>query len=308
MSVVFMSLALGAVSYGIGILPLSVVFSKSHISYLATLGNGLLLGAALGIIIPEGIETLIEAHPGGETPVTKIALALLVGFAFILLVEHASGAGSHAHDADAFVLDARRTPPNESVEFDADLDAVERNDATRGEAGERVDATARDKTGSSDGVQPAFALTLGLCMHALTDGLALGVSALSDRHTDYDSELPFVIFLALVIHKAPTTLAFTASLLALSLSPEACKKYIAIFSISTPLSALASYGVFSFMGIKPEWTGVAILISGGSFLYVAQSISHHTQAATEESRIRPLLIVMGMFIPVAVASAFGHGH
>jgi len=302
-----MSLALGAVSYGIGILPLSFVFSKSHISHLSVLGNGLFIGAALGVIIPEGIETLVEAHSGEETPVMKIALALLAGFAFMLLVEHASGPSSHVHDGDStFALNTRQTP-SENVEFDADLDDLERNSATPRETRGEGNGDTQDK-GSNEGAQRALALTLGLCIHALTDGLALGVSALSDRHTDYDSELSFVVFLALIIHKAPTTLAFTTSLLAFSLPPEVCKKYIAIFSLSTPVGALASYGVFSFMGTKPEWTGVYILVSGGSFLYVAQSISHHTQAATEDSQARPFLVVLGMFIPVTIAGIVGHGH
>jgi zinc transporter 9 len=147
-----------------------------------------------------GIETLIEAHSGEETPVTKIALALLVGFSFMLLVEHASGSNSHAHGEDStFALNTRQTPPSGSVEFDADLDGLERNNATR-EAGGDSSGETQDKN-SKESTQRALALTLGLCIHALTDGLALGVSALSDRHTDYDSELSFVVFLALIIHK-----------------------------------------------------------------------------------------------------------
>lgn len=48
-----MSMVLGVTSFGIGTLPLFFSFSKNKIVYLSTVGTGLLLGAALGIIIPE---------------------------------------------------------------------------------------------------------------------------------------------------------------------------------------------------------------------------------------------------------------
>lgn len=43
----------------------------------------------------------------------------------------------------------------------------------------------------------AYPLTLGLVVHGLADGLALGVSALGDT----ESDLSLVVFLALLIHK-----------------------------------------------------------------------------------------------------------
>lgn len=70
-NVLFMSACLGIGSFAVGMLPLSFVFSsacdidsqalnmlikvhlESHLTKLSTLGTGLLLGAALGVIIPE---------------------------------------------------------------------------------------------------------------------------------------------------------------------------------------------------------------------------------------------------------------
>lgn len=45
--------------------------------------------------------------------------------------------------------------------------------------------------------EKAYPLTLGLVMHGLADGLALGVSALGNT----ESDLSLVVFLALIIHK-----------------------------------------------------------------------------------------------------------
>ena len=52
-NILLMSIILGVTSFGIGILPLFFSFSRTRIAYLSTVGTGLLLGAALGIIIPE---------------------------------------------------------------------------------------------------------------------------------------------------------------------------------------------------------------------------------------------------------------
>ena len=56
------------------------------------------------------------------------------------------------------------------------------------EDGEELDRATPEK---------AYPVTLGLIIHGLSDGLALGVSALSDT----ESDLSLVVFLALLIHK-----------------------------------------------------------------------------------------------------------
>lgn len=75
-TILLMSAMLGATSFGIGMLPLFFTFSsmdcfsldkrtailtkcvEARIAYISTLGTGLLLGAALGIIIPECVYIL----------------------------------------------------------------------------------------------------------------------------------------------------------------------------------------------------------------------------------------------------------
>jgi zinc transporter 9 len=49
----------------------------------------------------------------------------------------------------------------------------------------------------------AYPFTLGLLIHALADGLALGVSALSNEAGDF-SDTTLVVFMALFIHKGTT--------------------------------------------------------------------------------------------------------
>jgi len=283
LTILFMSSLLGVVSFSVAILPLSFVFAKSHLAKLSTFGTGLLLGAALGVIIPEGIESISVHHPT-SFPTSKIALSLLTGFTFMFIIEQFT-----SHSSSLIPLD---------VHFGADLGELEHQD------GHELAALSTDA-----GTQRAYPFTLGLAMHGLADGLALGVSSLSNTEPD----LSIVVFLALIIHKAPTALALTTSLSSTTLSRSECKKYIAFFSASTPLGALVSLGIFSFLQGEGDWTGTALLISGSTFLYVAtvlQPVSPNSPSEDKEMNkiTRALLMVIGIFLPFLVGALLGHGH
>lgn len=142
-------------------------------------------------------------------------------------------------------------------------------------------STTVAKSHGEDNAPPsAHPITIGLVVHGLADGLALGMSVLSgDVSSSYG--LSLVVFLALAVHKgafypglsqpssfihlsvaAPTSLAFTVSLMSTSLTRAECKKHLLLFSASTPLGAIASYAFFSFLGSRQvDDVGVALLIS-----------------------------------------------
>ncbi|KDQ62606.1 hypothetical protein JAAARDRAFT_189904 [Jaapia argillacea MUCL 33604] len=309
--IILMSIALAGASYGIGVLPLSVTFSKSTLGALTALGTGLLLGAGLGIIIPEGVETLASAYAGSDFPTSTISIALLLGFTFMLGVEQFTS--SHSHSpliTPSITLEmnhSKELPSLPDVEFDAELDDLE-DQATH--------SSRHSIEAQSDIQKVAVPLTLGLFIHGLADGLALGVSSLSDSSSGGLSDLSLVVFLALLIHKAPTTLAFTMSLLSTSLSRSQCKRHLALFSASTPIGAISSYFLLSIFGAGGggKLTGFALLVSGGSFLYVATVLqpvsdhSHPTSSGGLGRKARALVVIIGVFIPFAIAFTFDHAH
>ncbi|OCH88451.1 hypothetical protein OBBRIDRAFT_795219 [Obba rivulosa] len=320
-----MSALLGGTSFGVGVLPLSFAFSRAALARLSALGTGLLLGAALGVIIPEGIETLVEANASSEFPASTVALSLLVGFTFMLLVEQLHSAHSHDH----MPIPSTSLNGNESgahkpssvpftdgeVEFDVELGELESSEGIPHATGQAM--AESPATSDRDGKKRVYPLTLGLVMHALADGLALGSSALSHPEPGANdsilpSELSVVVFLALVIHKAPTTLALTTSLLSTSLTKMECRKHLAVFAASTPIGALVSYTVLSFLGASSEgrWPGVALLISGGTFLYVATVLQPVSAEGSEDigHKARLVHVVLGIFIPFAIGAVVGHDH
>lgn len=108
-----------------------------------------------------------------------------MGFSFMLVVEQIAGNDHfHAHPLthDAF-----------------DLESITE---TRIEAG-RIELDRVTPAYDTGGSKKAIKLTLGLVIHSLADGFALGASAISNETTARSSrsELPLVVFFALLVHK-----------------------------------------------------------------------------------------------------------
>ncbi|KAH9925395.1 Zinc/iron permease [Epithele typhae] len=311
LALAIMAILLGAASFGVGMLPLAFAFSKSSLASLSTYGSGLLLGAALGVVIPEGAAALADATMSPDFPTHPTALALLLGFTFMVLVEsQTSGAHGHSH------APLRQSDPQtatSTVEFDVELGELEREHGIDPEPSTSVlRASAQEKEMQGRAVA-AVPLTLGLVVHALADGLALGAAAFSDGARARSSAT--VVFLALVVHKAPTALALTTSLLSTALPVAQCRKHLGLFSASTPVGTILAYTVLSFFGTqgRGHWPGLALLFSGGSFLYVAavlQPALANGQAGAEGlgARRKLVLTIAGILTPFVVASLVDHGH
>lgn len=110
--------------------------------------------------------------------------------------------------------------------------------------------------------------TIGLVVHAAADGIALGAAA-KTSHQDVE----MIVFLAIMLHKAPAAFGLVSFLLHEGIERQRIRKHLAIFSASAPLLTLITY-----FGIAQEQketlssvnaTAVAMLFSAGTFLYVA---------------------------------------
>ena len=110
--------------------------------------------------------------------------------------------------------------------------------------------------------------TIGLVVHAAADGIALGAAA-TTSHQDVE----MIVFLAIMLHKAPAAFGLVTFLLHEGIDRKRIRKHLAIFSLSAPLLTLLTY-----FGIGQEQketlnsvnaTGIAMLFSAGTFLYVA---------------------------------------
>lgn len=114
----------------------------------------------------------------------------------------------------------------------------------------------------------SLATTTGLVIHAAADGIAMGASA-----STANTKLGFIIFIAIMVHKAPAAFGLTSVLLKQGLSKRAARSHLIIFSLAAPVGALSTWLLVNLLGggnVDGErgqwWTGMLLLFSGGTFL------------------------------------------
>ncbi len=194
------------------VLQLTFNIIESHLLRLTLVGTGLLLGTALGVIIPEyvtsppswsfidvcrGIEALVEAQIDPKLLSSRVALSLLFGFTSMLVVEQFVSPHSHSSsDVPAVPLHNHDTS---NVEFDAELGELERQEGISRPGYVQVDGNPRSAVVVGAKAR-AYPLTFGLVIHSLADGLALGVSLFPSNEDD-SSRLSLIVFLAIMVHK-----------------------------------------------------------------------------------------------------------
>lgn len=111
--------------------------------------------------------------------------------------------------------------------------------------------------------------TLGLVVHSAIEGIAMGAAATSPRH-----QVEIIVFSAITLHKAPAAFSLVVFLLHMkTLTRAEIRRHLLAFSLSSPLSALLTFICLSKSGKEVlrqnGLTGIALLFSAGTFLYVA---------------------------------------
>jgi solute carrier family 39 (zinc transporter), member 9 len=127
------------------------------------------------------------------------------------------------------------------------------------------------------------------------------------------THLEFVLFLAILLHKAPTAFGLVSFLLQRGLSKrkilQHLSKYcvdIGVFAVATPLSAVFTYLIVNGIGFQNVSgnTGILLLFSGGTFLYVATMHilpEVFDKSIEPPSRSKMLWLVFGMFLPLLLS-------
>ncbi|XP_067634912.1 zinc transporter ZIP9 [Eurosta solidaginis] len=219
-------------SYVAGMIPLVMKLSETKLNFVTVLGAGLLVGTALTVIIPEGIRALYVDMVKPQPTEVKTPP-----------VPPSSDNLNHPDGSDF----------SQTIGLSLVLGFIFML---------LVDQISQRKSKSN------ITATLGLVVHAAADGVALGAAA-ATAHQDVE----IVVFLAIMIHKAPAAFGLVSFLLHEKIDHQQIRKHLLIFSISAPLLTLLTY-----FGIGQEQkntlnslnaTGIAMLFSAGTFLYVA---------------------------------------
>ncbi|CDW57261.1 Zinc transporter ZIP9 [Trichuris trichiura] len=229
--------------------------SQKRTKALGAFGAGLLVGTALGVILPEGIHEIYALHdamalPGRSKRSPEIAelkeensfdlceeylhlalqgknrligTALVSGFLFMLLIDFITEQGSHGSERDILQYQSHR----------------------------------------------GWVATVGLIVHSATDGIAVGAATFAD------SSVTLIVFFAVLLHKAPAAFGLSVFLLNNGLEISKVRKHLILFSSAAPIAMLLTFLFVNQAqsatesGSSSRTIGILLLLSAGSFLYVA---------------------------------------
>ncbi|KAM4625775.1 zinc transporter ZIP9 [Polymixia lowei] len=305
-SISLLSLSMLVGCYVAGTIPLAVNFSEDKLKLITVLGAGLLCGTALAVIIPEGVHALYEEvleggnHAHGQVAVVEVSEAK--GEPDTAL--GASGEHGHSHEQLHAYIGVSLV-----LGFVFML---------------LVDQIGSSHVHNSDDPEAAriasskITTTLGLVVHAAADGVALGAAASTSQ-----TSVQLIVFVAIMLHKAPAAFGLVSFLMHAGLERNRIRKHLLVFALAAPVLAM-----LTFLGLSQSSkealsdvnaTGVAMLFSAGTFLYVATvhvlpevGGGGHSHAPTGGnggkglSKVEVVALVLGCLIPLVLS--VGHHH
>lgn len=191
-----------------------------------------------------------DDHDSESSAHAWIGVALVSGFVLMYLIDK----------LPEFATSSKQQRPPYHVSLDNLGSGLRRGSSPSRESGLL-------EPGSSFKRNHSFATTTGLVIHAAADGIALGAST-------SDTGLGFIIFLAIMVHKAPASFGLTSVLLKQGLSTRAVRAHLLVFSLAAPVGALTTFLFVQLAGSGfsgdesgTRWrTGMLLLFSAGTFL------------------------------------------
>lgn len=266
---ILLSVAMLVGCYLAGSIPLAFPLSEDRLHLVSVLGAGLLIGTALAVIIPEGVNALFSdshshhhhhsaahSHESHISAVTDLTQRRILGdghtFSSISSSddESPSPGGMEPHSLIGIML----------VLGFVFMMLVDQLSSGAGHS---------HSGGGNDGHSGVnITATLGLVVHAAADGVALGAAAKSSH-----KEVEMIVFLAIMLHKAPAAFGLVTFLLSEGLDRVRIRRHLLVFAAAAPIAAL-----ITFFGLSQQnkenlssshTTGSAMLFSAGTFLYVS---------------------------------------
>uniref|UniRef100_A0A3B4BGT7 Zinc transporter ZIP9 n=1 Tax=Periophthalmus magnuspinnatus TaxID=409849 RepID=A0A3B4BGT7_9GOBI len=286
LTITLISVAMFLGCFILGFIPLLFTLSQRSLKFISILGAGLLCGTALAITIPEGVELLEDSLSG----------------------EASSDLNETQHDSRSTeTVSSSRFIIGVALTFGFLLmfivDQIGSYFSTR--------ACLSNSTG--------LTATLGLTIHAAADGFALGAAVATAKVT-----VQVIIFLAVILHKAPASFGLVSYLMHTGLEKKYIQGHLLTFSAAAPIVAIATYFILHVSGSSSvnqnSTTGIGMLFSGGTFLYVAtvhvlpeissragdtDSLQPHPEGHLHQQHYMGLLesltLIFGLGLPVILA-------
>lgn len=166
-------------------------------------------------------------------------------------------------------------------------------------------------------------ITAGLLIHAAMDGVALGAAVAETEVRDAKGgNLGLLVFWGLMLHKGPAAFSLCTFLLNAGLTHRKILATMSLFALAAPVAAIVTcLGLLGYSNGESVQDNVALalLFSGGTFLYVAAcDMLPEIKARAEEvaasrhggvgSKAWLYWMLVGMLASYGFALASEHGH
>jgi len=318
-----LTVVLFLVSLVVGLIPIKCNIGSVYMNLIAVLAAGLILGTAIIVVLPEGIEMILHGlhgeednhdhededhhddddhededhddHDEHEEELDNRLMGIaIIGGIILMMIANRLTPG-HEHGG---VSTTKKT------ENDVELVVVAKAEPVA--SGEGQSQTSEAQPEST--VQKISAITMGLLVHSIFDGVALGVVTFGE-----DEELSAAVFLAITGHKISEALALSVILVSKGLSMWELVFNMVVFSLATPLGALITFFVVDVGTASTEdageTVGYCLLFACGTFLGVL--IEHiipglKTLEPERFSWIQLLVFTIGTSLPLALPMDHGH--
>ncbi len=258
------SVAIIGASFIGGVLPSRMRLTHTLMQLVMSLVSGLMLGVALFHLLPHGVHEM-----GGEAHLDTAMIWLTFGLIVIFLLLRMF----HFHQHDFTVEDHAHDDPN--------------------------DHCAHQKTSSNTAW---FGVFVGLAIHTLIDGIALGAAITAEAGVDHGFTLAGLgVFLAIVLHKPLDALTITALMQKDGWSLKSQRIINVTFAAMCPLGAALFLQGVVYVPDNNVLVGIALVFSAGVFLCISLSdLLPELQFHSHDRTKLTVLLLLGIVIAYAI--------
>jgi zinc and cadmium transporter len=284
-----------AASLSGGALPWLVRFTHRQMQLLMSFVGGLMLGVAVLHLLPHGVHELV---PVTERPLDVAAAWLLGGLLGMFLLIRVFHVHAHEHGDTSDVGHGESHGHHHGASCEHDHDHHHHH---QGHEPALIHLGAKEADDSAHRFS-WVGLAVGLSLHTLIDGLALGAAVKAESmHLHWIAG--FGTFLAVALHKPLDALSITSLMAAGGWTRQQAWLANIAFALMCPLGAVAFVaGVGSMSSHQSLIIGCALAFSAGVFLCISLADLLPELAFHAHDRL-PLTLVL--FVGVALAWVIG---
>ena len=145
--------------------------------------------------------------------------------------------------------------------------------------------------------------TIGLLVHALVDGIAVGASVSSSNETG------LIVFVAIMLHKGPAAFGLSSFLKHIKITESKSKMYLFAFALASPIMAISTFFVLKDSAFATvDNIGLALLFSAGTFIYVATvDVLPEVHSHDHDHDPSVWFVILGIIL-VFLTTLIGHAH